>query len=149
MEVLGSGWISEGRSPPAPRVVVKLCLLAGDGGCWLLAPLSRAPTSAAPRVLAPRTLTASDGLKGLLRRMMTTALPQTLADLSETTSALFRGSRGGLPPRTGLWLLSLDCRILAGSWCGLQPKLGTEDPKEAGSLVPDLEWTRADCEGCI
>ena len=95
MEVLGSGWISEGRSPPAPRVVVKLCLLAGDGGCWLLAPLSRAPTSAAPRVLAPRTLTASDGLKGLLRRMRTTALLQTLADLSETTSVPCSGAPGG------------------------------------------------------
>uniref|UniRef100_A0A7N5P5F1 Epididymal-specific lipocalin-8-like n=1 Tax=Ailuropoda melanoleuca TaxID=9646 RepID=A0A7N5P5F1_AILME len=51
MEVLGSGWISEGRSPPAPRVVVKLCPPVGDRCCWLLAPLSRAATTAAPRVL--------------------------------------------------------------------------------------------------
>lgn len=59
------------------------------------------------------------------------------------------GTLGGLPSWTGLWLLSLDCRILEGSWCGLQPKPGTEDPKEAGSLVPDLERARTAGEGCI
>lgn len=56
-------------------------------------------------------------------------------------------------PQTGseaqLQLLSLDYRILAGSWCGLQPKPGTEDPEEAGGLVPDLEWGPADREGCV
>lgn len=36
-----------------------------------------------------------------------------------------------------------------GSWCGLQRKLGTEDPKEAGGLVPDLEWGDSDRGSCL
>lgn len=53
-------------------------------------------------------------------------------------------ARMGLAP-----VLSLDGRILVGSWCGLQRKLGTEDPEEAGGLVPDLEWGDADRDGCL
>lgn len=50
--------------------------------------------------------------------------------------------------RTGLApVLSLDGRILVGSWCGLQRKLGTKDPEEAGGLVPDREWGDADRDG--
>ena len=46
-------------------------------------------------------------------------------------------------------VLSLDGRILVGSWCGLQRKLGTEDPKETGGLVPDLEWGDSDRDSCL
>ena len=50
--------------------------------------------------------------------------------------------------RTGLApVLSLDGRILVGSWCGLQRKLGTKDPEEAGGLVPDREWGDTDRDG--
>lgn len=80
---------------------------------------------------------------------MTVALPQGLL-----TFQTCPGDVGLLPapaparaqvvwalfPWTGLQLLCLDCRILARSWCGLQPKPGAKDPKEAGGLVPDLEW---------
>lgn len=38
-----------------------------------------------------------------------------------------------------LCLLSPDCRVLAGSWCGLETTPGTDDPQEAGGPVPDLE----------
>lgn len=59
------------------------------------------------------------------------------------------GSLSVCPRRAWPRPLSLDCRVLAGSWGGLQPKPGTADRKEAGGLVPDLEWGGADCEGCV
>uniref|UniRef100_G3UAG5 Uncharacterized protein n=1 Tax=Loxodonta africana TaxID=9785 RepID=G3UAG5_LOXAF len=43
----------------------------------------------------------------------------------------------------------LDCRFLAGSRCGLRPQPGAPHPKEAGGLVPDLEWSQSDCEGRV
>ena len=78
MEVLGSGRVSEGRSP-LPR------LCPSCGGRLLAAPSCLSGSShRCPWCPGPKDRASpSDGPEGLVRRVVTVALPQGLVDLSD------------------------------------------------------------------
>ena len=100
---------------------------------------------------APQEARVGRARVGPRRRPATCCLADLQSPLTPCLGGLWRGvclPGSGSAARTGLApVLSLDGRILVGSWCGLQRKLGTKDPEEAGGLVPDREWGDTDRDG--
>lgn len=172
-------WLGRAGPLPRGRAAGHRSTAAFTLGWPSPAPLSQALTTSAPGVPSPRTGSSKAGspwrqiqpcgncrqaCAGRARPVAPKGTPQKADGCCFRACQLpaweFRGEAsaswgpgvGSLsvcPRRAWPRPLSLDCRVLAGSWGGLQTKPGTADPKEAGGLVPDLEWGGADREGCV
>ena len=126
------------------------CLSGSDHRCLCSGESTARPgllRDRAPALRQPQTGSCGDPAEGpspAASLTLQSPLTPCLGGLGRGVCLPGSGSaaRMGLAP-----VLSLDGRILVGSWCGLQRKLGTEDPKEAGGLVPDLEWGDSDRDG--